>query len=283
MLKLAIFVFIFACAGLLTEGLLPLFAELYHKMQAKKAEEATKKLDNLFVEVEKKKLLFIFILSPLLLTVLGLFLYRSLIAGIVGGFVGIAIPNFFISIWEKRRKEKFRVQLLDSLMLLSGCLKAGLSLTQAFEVLIEDMPVPVSQEFGWVLKEIKMGISLEESLRRLNKRMPSEELRLITNAVLVASITGGDLPKVFSRIVTTILDNRKVKENITTLTLQGRLQGTIMSILPFIFIWWLLTFNKGQFDIMYNSETGRTLLFVAAGLLVVGIFLIRKFSTLKNI
>ena len=145
------------------------------------------------------------------------------------------------------------------------------------------MPAPVSEEFGWVLKEMKMGISLEESLQRLNRRMPSEELRLITNAILIASLTGGDLPKVFSRIVTTILDNRKVKENIKTLTIQGRLQGSIMSALPFIFVWWLLTFNKGQFDIMYNSETGRMLLFVAAGLLVVGITLIRKFSTLKNI
>lgn len=283
MLKLAIFIFIFACAGLLTGGLLPLFVELYHKMQAKKAEEATKKLDNLFVEVGKKKLAFIFILSPLLLAVGAMLFYGSIVAGLVGAFVGIAIPNLFITIWEKRRKEKFRVQLLDSLMLLSGCLKAGLSLAQAFEVLVEDMPAPVSQEFGWVLKEIKMGIGLEESLQRLNKRMPSEELKLITNAVLIASITGGDLPKVFSRIVTTILDNRKVKENIKTLTIQGRLQGMIMSVLPFLFIWWLFTFNKGQFDIMYNSETGRTLLLVAAGLLVTGIFLIRKFSTLDKV
>ena len=133
MLQFAIFILVFSSAGLFTEALLPVFTERYHKMQSKKADEATKKLDNLFVEVEKKKLLFVFILSPLVLTVAGLLLYRSLIAGVAGGAAGIVIPNFFIGIWEKRRKEKFRVQLLDSLMLLSGCLKAGLSLSQAFE------------------------------------------------------------------------------------------------------------------------------------------------------
>jgi len=283
MLKLAIFIFVFAAGSLLTEALLPLFTQLYHRRQEKKADEATKKLDNLFVEVEKKKLTYIFILLPLLMMILGLFIYHNVLAGIIDGVLGVIIPNFFISIWERIRREKFRVQLLDSLMLISGCLKAGLSLVQAFEVLVEDMPAPISQEFGWVLKEIKMGITLEDSLQRLNKRMPSEELRLITNAILVANITGGDLVKVFSRIAITITDNRKIKENIATLTLQGKLQGLIMSILPFVFIWWLLAFNRSQFEIMYNSEIGRSMLFVGIFLLVVGIFLIRKFSTVKDI
>jgi tight adherence protein B len=166
-------------------------------------------------------------------------------------------------------------------MVLSGCLKAGLSLLQTFEVMVEDMQPPISQEFGWLLKEIKMGVSLEESLKRLNRRMPSEELRLITNAILVAEVTGGDLTKVLSRIIITIRDNRKIKDSIKTLTLQGRIQGIIMSILPFVFIWWVLTFNRNQFDIMLKTEIGRMLLFAASALLVVGIILVQKFSSVK--
>jgi tight adherence protein B len=146
---------------------------------------------------------------------------------------------------------------------------------------VEDTPAPISQEVGWMLKEMKLGVSLEESLERLNKRMPSDELRLITNAILVAGITGGDLTKVFTRIVTTIRDNRKIKDSIRTLTLQGRLQGTIMSILPFIFIWWVLTFNRNQFDIMLKTELGRILLFIASICLVIGIILVRRFSTIR--
>jgi len=160
-----------------------------------------------------------------------------------------------IKIMEKKRVEKFAGQLVDGLMVISSALKGGLSLLQALEVLVEEMPPPISQEFGLILRENKIGLTLEESLRRLNGRLKLEELGLMINSVLVARETGGDLTKVFSRLATTIRDNRKLKENIRTLTLQGRLQGIIMSLLPFVFAWWVMTTNKEHFDIMllYNQ------------------------------
>ena len=56
------------------------------------------------------------------------------------------------------------------------------------------------------------------------------------------------------------------------------MQGIIMSVLPFLFIWWVVSFNRQHFDIMLQSDTGRMLLFVAIALQVIGMILIRKFS-----
>lgn len=282
-LEIAILIFIFLSAGLLTSALLPLFFEKYRNMQDKKVEAASRKLDNLFVEVERKKLMLFFLLTPILLTLVGVLIYKMVLIGVIGGVVGLILPNLLIKQWEARRRAIFVNQLLDGLMLLSGCLKAGLSILQAFEVLVEDTSGPITQEFSWVLKEVKMGMPLEESLRRLNRRMPSEELTLITNSILVSAATGGNLTKVFTRIATTVRDNRKLKNNIKTLTLQGRTQGMIMAILPFVFIWWVLSFNRDQFKVMLNSEIGRMLLIGAALLLALGLYLIHKFSTLPDV
>ena len=87
--------------------------------------------------------------------------------------------------------------------------------------------------------------------------------------------------KVLSRLTTTIRDNRKLKDSIKTLTLQGRLQGIIMSALPFMFVWWVINFNKKHFDIMFQNDTGRMLLIAAVVLQIIGMFLIRKFSIIK--
>jgi tight adherence protein B len=152
---------------------------------------------------------------------------------------------------------------------------------QSLEVLAEEMPAPMSQEIGLVVRENKMGVLLEDSLGNLSKRMNIEELSLLVNSILVARETGGDLTKVFSRIATTIRDNRKLKDNIKTLTMQGRMQGMIMSVLPFLFIIWVLSFNRHHFDIMLQSDIGRMLLFIAAALQAIGMILIRKFSSLR--
>ena len=152
---------------------------------------------------------------------------------------------------------------------------------QGFEVLVEEMPAPMSEEIGLVVRENKMGIPLEESLVRLNKKMNMEELGLIVNALLVSRETGGELTKVFSRLSVTIRDNRKLKDSIKTLTLQGRMQGAIMSFLPIVFVAWVLSTNKHHFDIMMNSDLGRMLLIAAVVLQIVGMILIKKFSTIK--
>ena len=98
--------------------------------------------------------------------------------------------------------------------------------------------------------------------------MGIEELNLVVSSILVARETGGDLTKVFSRLVTTIRDNRKLKDNIKTLTLQGRLQAVIMSFLPFLFVAWVLTVDKNHFDIMLQSDIGRFLLILAVILIL---------------
>ena len=152
---------------------------------------------------------------------------------------------------------------------------------QGFEVLVEEMPTPMSQEIGLVVRENKMGVPLEESLVRLNKRMDLEELGLVVNALLISRETGGELTKVFSRLSTTIRDNRKLKDSIKTLTLQGRMQGVIMSALPILFVLWVISVDKKHFDIMLQNEIGRGLLILAVILQVIGMFLIRKFSTIK--
>jgi tight adherence protein B len=195
--------------------------------------------------------------------------------------LGLFLPTFIINTMKAQRKQRMQSQLVDALMILSSSLKGGLSLLQAIEVLVEESNPPLSQEFGLVLRENKMGVSLEESLKRLNERVEIEEVRLLTNSILVSRETGGDLTKVLSRLSTTIRDNRKLKDTIRTLTLQGRLQGFIMSVLPFFFVTAVISFNRNHFDIMFESEEGRTLIFLAVGMQAVGLILIQRFSKAK--
>jgi len=249
--------------------------------QARKEESINKKLEDLFYDKSPKRIARLYFILPPVLALVGLFALGSFIFAIIGAVAGLFVPNFMLKMRNAQRRAKFNNQILDSIMVLSSSLKGGLSLLQAFEVLVEEVPAPMSQEIGLVIRENKMGISLEDSLKNLKNRMKMEELDLVINSVLVARETGGDLTKVLSRLSTTIRDNRKLKDSIRTLTLQGKIQGVIMSILPFLFIFWVVGFNRQHFDVMLQSDTGRMLLFVAAVLQIIGMILIRKFSIIR--
>ncbi|MFH0763265.1 MAG: type II secretion system F family protein [Candidatus Omnitrophota bacterium] len=267
---------------LLAMVFVPLAAGKLDEWHAKKELVIAKEMDKSFYyNKSPKQIMLLYYILPPILGLTAFFLFDSLIALAAGALIGLFIPNLALKIRDARRTNKFNYQILDAIMILSSSLKGGLSLLQALEVLIEEMPSPMRQEIGLVVMENKMGITLEDSLIHLGKRMNIEELRLVINSILVSRETGGDLTKVLSRLSVTIRDNRKLKDSIKTLTLQGRLQGIIMSVLPFIFIWWVLMFNREHFDIMLHTQEGLTLLIVAGVLQIIGMFLIRKFSTIK--
>lgn len=278
---LLIILLITGSAGLLSLALFPMVMENMEAWRIKKEKSLEGELDKLFYDKSPKQIVRLYAILPPILGMAGFILFKSFIFVFIGVVLGLFIPNLILRMREIKRKKQFANQLLDAIMILSSSLKGGLSLMQAFEVLVEEMNAPMSQEIGLVVRENKMGVVLEESLIRLSSRMSMEELELVINSVLVARETGGDLTKVFSRLATTIRDNRKLKDSVKTLTLQGRLQGMIMSILPILFISWVLTFNREHFDIMFNNQTGRMLLFVALFLQVIGMILIRKFSQVR--
>jgi len=281
MLQVLIFLFVFSSAFLFFSQGLPFFTELLRKVQEKKVARTTKQLDAMFIEIKSEKLFLYNTISPLALGLVCFLLTRNFIVTFAGVGIGLFLPTFIINNMKARRKQRLQAQLVDSLMILSSSLKGGLSLLQAIEVLVEESNPPLSQEFGLVLRENKMGVSLEESLKRLNERLEIEEVKLMTNSILVSRETGGDLTKVLSRLSTTIRDNRKLKDTIRTLTLQGRMQGFIMSVLPFFFVGAVVSFNRTHFDIMFETEEGRMLIFVAVGLQVIGLVLIQRLSRAK--
>jgi len=261
-------------------GLIPFSIASYRKFQEKSSQKLETELEESFVFWERNRI-FLVTSAPLIFAGIGFLLFRHVLAMVGGGIIGLGFPNMVIGFTKSMRLKKMQGQLADTALMLSSSLKAGLSLLQAIEVVGEEMAPPICHEFRLIVKENKWGISLEESLRRVRKRIPFEEVNLLVSSILIARESGGDLPKVLSRLVTTIRNNIKLKEKIATFTLQGRMQGYIMMGMPFVFAYFVFKNNPGHFDIMLQTKIGKLLLAAAAGLQVIGIVIIQKISKIK--
>jgi len=200
---------------------------------------------------------------------------------VIGAAVGLALPKVLGNLKDRQRKKKFSMLLIDGIMLMVSCLKAGLSLTQAIEVLVKEMPDPLSTEFQEVLKALRIGVTLDDAFADMADRIGGEDLNLLFSAMLVARDTGGDLPKVLTRLVDTLRDRNKLKENVATYTIQGRIQGLIMGAIPILFCYVVLKQDPKHFEIMFQTEIGKMMLMAAAGLQVIAVYAIMKLSDVK--
>lgn len=281
MLRISILLLMFGSISLLAYQYIPSFLRRYAEVQKKRTEKVGSQLDEMFIFTERQRLVRIFTITPLSLGLLGFIIARHPLGLVIGVALGLISPPIIIRNMSINRRHKFESQLVDALMLLVSSLKAGMSLNQAFEVLVEEMPAPISHEFALLVRENKMGMDLGECFAHLKQRMPLEDLSLISTAIGIVRDTGGDLTEVLEKLVFTIREKNKLSGRVRALTVQGRLQGYIMMVLPVAFSIFIYFVNPHNFQIMLQDKLGRALLTWAIISEGIGIILIKKFSKIE--
>ncbi len=154
--------------------------------------------------------------------------------GLAAGFGAFQLPRQFLAFMKERRKRKFNEQLVEALGQMSNALKAGFSITQAFESVVQNAENPIAQEFEVFLQQQRVGVSFSEALSALDKRVASEDLNLVCAAMEIARRTGGNLTEIFDKISLTIRERMRIERRVMTLTAQGRMQGIVVGAMPLV-------------------------------------------------
>ena len=177
---------------------------------------------------------------------------------------------------DRRRREKFNAQLPEALATMSNALRAGFSISQAFDSVVEQGEKPMSEEFTILQQQLKIGMSFEDALESLSQRVGSDDLMLVTTAILISRKTGGNVTEIFDKISETIRGRMRIERKVKTLTAQGRLQGIVVSAMP-LFLGLIMTLIKPGLMIPFlTSFTGILAVLVMCALIFVGWLMIRK-------
>ena len=119
-------------------------------------------------------------------------------------------------------------------------------------------------------------MSFEDALESLSQRVGSDDLMLVTTAILISRKTGGNVTEIFDKISETIRGRQKIERKVKTLTAQGRMQGIIVSAMP-VFLGLVMTLIKPGLMIPYlTSPLGAMSVLVMCALIFVGWMMIRK-------
>jgi len=202
--------------------------------------------------------------------ILGFFLGGGILMATGLGAFGAFVPKIYVGQAKTARLKKFDRQLGDMLNLMVNGLRAGYSTLQAMEAVSREMPQPINDEFRRVVQEMQLGITMEDALDHLLRRIASDDLDLIVTAVNVQREVGGNLAEILDVISYTIRERVRIKGEIQTLTAQGRATAWVISMLPLALLVLLYLVNRDYFMQFFNPETrscGIPLL-ILAGLMV---------------
>ena len=200
--------------------------------------------------------------------------FAFIFLSVVGLAVGMRTPAFVLNTMKAARGRKVDTQLMDGLILLSNCLRSGLDIVQGFEMVSKDLIPPISDEFGLVIKNYQLGMSFEKSLGVMEERVDSKMLAYMIRAIVLQRAVGGNLTKVFERIVIDIREESKLEEKTKAMTAQQKIQSIVVGIMPWVMVGVMFMFQPDTMIKFYSQPLGMAtacfcIIWVAIGMKVV--------------
>ncbi len=205
----------------------------------------------------------------------------SVIAAVPGGIAGYASPKLWLKSKTKKRIQKFNESLPDMISTIIGSLRAGYSFPQALKTVSEECESPVKEEITLLLKEMSYGVTVEEALNNLNKRMPSNDLEIMIQAILIQRLVGGNLSTVLETIVKTIRERNTLERQVQTLTSQGRMSGRVIGLLPVAIGFVIYLINPEYMVAFFGNMIGKILISVGVLFGIIGFILINKLTKIE--
>lgn len=205
----------------------------------------------------------------------------GVILGVIFAIIGWKIPKPFIRWLVSKRIKKFQNQTVDGLTLLSNGIRAGLSLPQALDMVVKEMPPPISQEFNLILQQNKIGVPLDECFENFAKRIPTEDNEMFVASINILRETGGNLAETFDTIVEIIRERIRLQQKVDSYTAQGMFQGAVIFSMPWgIGIIYAVS-DPDSMVPLFTTPIGIIALFIALCLDFAGGFLIMKIVRIK--
>ena len=241
---------------------------------------ASSNMSDMFMQVDPNQLFVLNLVAIVLLPALVWLVTQDIPASLAMLGVVVLLPTLMYKSMRKKRLKRFEEQLPDGLTMISGAMRAGASLNIALEGMVAEQPAPLSQEFELFLKEQRLGVEFETSLKQMEQRIPIQDFSMLITALLINREVGGNLAETMESLADTLRKKQMMEGKIEGLTAQGKLQGIVMTGLP-VFLGVLLNFMEPEaMSKLWTTTIGWIVLSIIIIMEVMGYVIINKITSI---
>ncbi|WP_374046539.1 type II secretion system F family protein [Sphingopyxis sp. DBS4] len=165
----------------------------------------------------------------------GLLVLRTpfLLAVMAGLLAGIGLPHAYVGKVIAKRVQKFNARFPDAIDLLVRGLKSGLPVTETFQVVSQELPGPVGEEFRGVVERIRIGNTMEAALQETAEMIGTPEFQFFCITIAIQRETGGNLAETLANLSEVLRKRAQMKLKIRAMSSEAKASAYIVGALPF--------------------------------------------------
>jgi len=181
----------------------------------------------------------------------------------------------FLQFRINRRRKKFEEQFPDALGLIASSLSAGHTFLRSIQMMCQESPPPLSEEFSRVVNETQLGDPLVDALERMGQRLQIRDVDWVVQAIRIQQQVGGKLADLLHTLADFIRAREEVRREVLVLTAEGRISAYVLGGLPLFMFIAIAAMNPGYMDPMFEGW-GPMVLLASCGWAVLGFVMILR-------
>lgn len=191
------------------------------------------------------------------------------------------LPIFYVTFKRSRRFAAFEEQFPEALDFLARSMRAGHAFSVSLEMLGEESPDPLGQEFRTLFNEQNLGAPLEVAFANMVRRLPLLDVRFFVSSVMLQKQTGGNLSEILVRLAYIIRERFRLKGQVKAASAHGRMTAIILTIMPVALMLAMFVVAPGYLQGMARDPDGKWLIVAAVVAQGLGYFFIRRIINIK--
>lgn len=200
--------------------------------------------------------------------------------GVLGLAVGVLALRAYIGRAKQRRLEAFIVQMPELARVLANATNAGLSIPTALAIAGDELAAPAGTELQAVATALRFGTDLQSALDAMQARLPSREVAVLLNTLVVCARSGGSLVTSLRDIAETLEARKETRREIRTVLAQSLATGYLIIGLGVGMLFLLNFIQPGSVEAMTGNIVGQIALVISGGLFFLGFYLIRRMTAI---
>lgn len=226
-----------------------------------------------------------------------LFMVQQLMLGLAGGVlgyvvgggagflvvavVGVFLPSATLKAAAYRRIRLIDSQFIDTMTIITTCIRAGQNLTLATDAVARRAASPTKEEFLQLRTEVQAGVPVEQALHRLALRLRLPSYEAFSSAVGVVRSAGGDLGQICDRVTEAARESSRLEGLVEAMTAQGKMQTRILALVPFVVGGGLYMYEPSMITALFRPILGYVVLAFIVAFWGTGILLMQRITSVK--
>jgi tight adherence protein B len=196
--------------------------------------------------------------------------------------VGLGLPRWVLGFLAARRKKKFTDNFATAIDIIVRSVKTGLPTNEALRIVAREVPNPVGSEFHNLVESLKVGVTLEQAMKRMMESMPTTEVGFFAIVMTIQAKSGGNLSEALGNLAFVLRDRKRLQGKIKAMSSEAKASAMIIGSLPPGVMGIVYLTTPSYIAKLFTERAGNLMLAGCVFWMSCGIMVMRKMINFKH-